>query len=412
MKKSIIYILSALSILGFLSSCAPDPNIGPVIEDSTKKPYESESYTAQTPEYITEEETSKYETLKNNAQSAFALVEQTSPEKFEYIVDNGEVTIKGYLGDDIVVRIPEKIDDCEVSIIEEGAFKDSHIRSICIPDTVKEINKGAFEGCANLTTMKMPIPENLEENSLGYIFGSTNEDYNGVSVPSGLSLIIINGELTEIPEKAFFGFKYLEGVVLPETCSHIGDFAFWGCSSLIYFGTPVGLQSIGRYTFGECLSLFCFDAGENTEDIGLGAFYGCNSLKEIKLPFVGGSAEENRFAGYIFGAKTADWNVNFIPDSLYSVELYDSCISIADKAFYKCHSLVCIKLSSNLETIGIRSFYGCISLAEITIPDTVRKIEDDAFFGCINLERVNMSGKTELGMQVFYGCKYTHNEEK
>ncbi len=405
-------LFALLALLALFSSCAPDPGYGAGDEEHSKKPYESETYTAATPAPITEEEAGEYESLKNNSQSAFASTPETEVASFEYKKENGKVTITGYKGKQIIVRVPEYIDGTQVTCVAERAFEGSNIKALCLPDTVTSVGKGALYGCENLTTLKMPLPQDLGDNSLGIIFGSANEEYNGATVPKDLSLIVISGDAESIPDKTFYGFRYLRGISLPDSCAEFGDFAFFGCSSLIYVNTPASLNTVGRYAFGECTSMFCADVGESVESIGLGAFYRCNGLKEIKLPFAGGSAGENRYFGYIFGAETADWNEKFVPRSLGTAEFYDTCTGIADKAFYRCTSLVDVKLPKGLENIGIRAFYGCISIEEILIPDTVKKIDDDAFFGCINLEKVTVSENTEIGMQAFYGCKYAPTAEE
>ena len=70
---------------------------------------------------------------------------------WDYVIDNNEVTITGYLGKEKEVRVPEKINNCPVTVIASSAFnRNGNIRYVYLPDSVKTIESNAFSECNRL----------------------------------------------------------------------------------------------------------------------------------------------------------------------------------------------------------------------------------------------------------------------
>ena len=75
---------------------------------------------------------------------------------YEYTINDGKVTITKYIGKNIEVKIPSKIDGAPVVKIGEAAFSGLQIRSVTIPSGVKEIDWFAFSGCTVLESVSIP----------------------------------------------------------------------------------------------------------------------------------------------------------------------------------------------------------------------------------------------------------------
>ena len=76
---------------------------------------------------------------------------------FEYKVENDNVTVMKYLGEDIDVTIPETIDGLPVTSVGTSSFLSKiKIESINLPPTIKYIEYGAFAGCSRLKTINLP----------------------------------------------------------------------------------------------------------------------------------------------------------------------------------------------------------------------------------------------------------------
>ncbi len=81
-----------------------------------------------------------------------ALQNQVDNQGVEYeLNDDGTLTIKGTMDGTVRdVVIPSELNGTPVTHIAEGAFKNSDIKSIVIPESVVSVGKGAFEGCTDL----------------------------------------------------------------------------------------------------------------------------------------------------------------------------------------------------------------------------------------------------------------------
>ncbi|GFH61918.1 hypothetical protein CTEN210_18394 [Chaetoceros tenuissimus] len=78
----------------------------------------------------------------------------------------------------------------------------------------------------------------------------------------------------------------------------------------------------------------------------------------------------------------------------------DSVQRIEHCAFYRCRSLVFVKLSTNLEYIGNGVFNACYSLTSIFIPPSCREIGNGAFYDCTKLIIFSVPHQTRLGETV------------
>jgi hypothetical protein len=80
------------------------------------------------------------------------LQNQVDNQGVEYeLNDDGTLTIKGTADGTVRdVVIPSELNGTPVTHIAEGAFKNSDIKSIVIPESVVSVGKGAFEGCTDL----------------------------------------------------------------------------------------------------------------------------------------------------------------------------------------------------------------------------------------------------------------------
>ena len=72
---------------------------------------------------------------------------------FNYIKENGGITITKYVGKQTNVQIPNKIEQLPVLKIAENAFADTKVKSVTLPSSCIEIDWFAFYGCYALNTI-------------------------------------------------------------------------------------------------------------------------------------------------------------------------------------------------------------------------------------------------------------------
>lgn len=177
-------------------------------------------------------------------------------------------------------------------------------------------------------------------------------------------------------------------ITIPEKASAIGEYAFSACTSLTSVSLTLGVQSIG-----------------------FGAFENCIALSQMTLPFIGNTADSNRFMSYIFGLddynninatniplKTVTiLNMMEVPDfafygfaKLTSVNFPTYYIRIGESAFYNCRALENFKLSEYLLSIDANAFYNCESLTSVTIPESVKSVGLGAYESCNSLREITI----------------------
>jgi hypothetical protein len=74
-------------------------------------------------------------------------------DQFEYIQENGGITVVRYTGKQKSVQIPNTINQLPVLKISENAFSNTNVTSIVLPSSCKEIDWFAFYGCYALTSV-------------------------------------------------------------------------------------------------------------------------------------------------------------------------------------------------------------------------------------------------------------------
>ncbi len=299
-----------------------------------------------------------------------------------------------------------------VTVIGSGAFYESRVNSIEIPQSVATIEDGAFQSCYSLGYVYIPdsvtsIGENVFDGckrltGIYGVKGSVAEKYalehklpfyGDFTWPGGTwslsdGTLTINGTGT-ISRGKGRPWKYLKfnKLVIGDGITAIGTNAFSSNILLEEVNLPKGLKSIGNKAFSGCKELTQIEIPESVETIGYKAFYNNILLEKITLSD---------------GLKTIDDYAFSKCRSLAEITIPGSVESIGRSSFSINTSLNKVILSSGLREIGQTAFSRCGSLTEITIPGTVQKIGRYAFSNCKSLHRAIIEeGVTKLPKYMF-----------
>lgn len=202
-----------------------------------------------------------------------------------------------------------------VQFLGRNAFERCGFASICIPDSVTEIEGNPFKNCKALRTVELSpnhplltvqdgmlidhvhqrvlrrlttgavciVPEGIKEIADG-AFGRIPE----------LTEITLPGSLEKIGEAAFI-YCGMREITIPKGIAEIARMAFYHCDQLETVHLQEGLRGIGWDAFSECASLSDIRLPNTLERIELRAFAHCTSLKQLTIP----ASVTTLYAGFV-----------------------------------------------------------------------------------------------------------------
>lgn len=212
-----------------------------------------------------------------------------------------------------------------VKYIGIGAFGESALSAVQIPEGVERIGNLAFWECPNLKTVSFPSTV-------------TRIEYQSFA-DSGLEYVTIPGTLKYIGEMSFMNCKKLKTVTIMEGVETIDMNAF-DSSALESVVIPAGVKKINDYAFNYCLNLRSVVINEGPLALGTGAFGYCSSLVSVSIPSSLMSIRGRAF---------------FKCSSLQTIDLPEVSY-IADDAFFQCAKLQTVYLRYREAVVTVRDY--------------------------------------------------------
>lgn len=224
-----------------------------------------------------------------------------------------------------------------ITAIGNGAFAETGLKNIVIPDGVTSIELQAFENCQDLESVT--LPQSLKK--LGY----------HVFANSGLTSLVIPEGITYLPQGTFNGCKNLETVTLPTTLETIEYNAFSN-SGLTSIFIPKGVTNISSTSFNYCGKLSTISVSD--ENTTYDSRNNCNAIIQTAT--------------------------NQILRGTSNTIIPNTATSIGDNAFNDINSLTSIVIPESVTSIGLYAFRFCNSLAEVVCKAKVApQLKSEAF---------------------------------
>ena len=252
--------------------------------------------------------------------------------------NDGGIVITRYKGKQTEMRVPDRIGKDIVREIGEYAFSPrgarltaeqkklrKSITKVTLPETVTEIEPGAFYDCYGLTSVNIPKAVRVIDN-------------NVFTHCTSLSDIDISGGVEITRSGAFYGCKNLMKIDIPDSVKEIGSSTFNNCEKISEIHIPSSVKQIGVEAFCSCKSLVSADILGEITAIEIGCFAFCDKLQRVTLP--------------------------------------PTVRKIRRMAFGRCLSLEEIIIPEGVNELGESVFLDCPKLRSVVFPKSLNKIRN------------------------------------
>lgn len=278
------------------------------------------------------------------------------------------------------------------SIQSADLSNDTSLRLLCSGSLAGGGELGVFQGCSNLTDVKLPItvPKQSEESSEEESSEEESNDGMVVGVQCFMASPVTKvdlGNAVELEKSAFEACDKLVEIKFPESLLAIGDDCFKTCEALttVDFGK---LKSIGNTAFVECNKLVLSKGlPDELEYIGSGAFKEDESIGEVKFGPQLETIDSDAFADA--AVTKLDFERATHLETINGGAFSGTPI---DKVEIK---------NTKVATIPTSLFSGCTNLTSASFGDEVAYISEDALAACTKLRKLDFACTTTVNSKVF-----------
>lgn len=325
-----------------------------------------------------------------------------------------------------------------ITKIMQGAFYKTLVGTVVVPQSVVEIEFGAFAYADGLVDLTVPfIGGSMAENRyMLYIFGgyiierdgeNGEKEYgtnNSGAAPASLKTVRVSQSLTVVPQFAFAYLDNVSTVALKGAIEEIGLYAYYN-TAIKKLTIPKTVTKIGKYAYANMYELEeVVVPGSVGANLGEGAFYAASALKSIRLEE--GVTVIPFGAFYPYSSTNNQTGTRTFSSSIEEIYLPSTLVEIGERAFAYAgtnyrgpleirHNDFKLVMADNmqLKKIGNSAFY-MSAVKEMDLPATLTEIGDFSFAYCYQLatitfgDAVNGSALEKIGAASFICCTALH----
>lgn len=217
-----------------------------------------------------------------------------------------------------------------------------------------------------------------------------------------LSSVIIPDSVTSIGNFAFRGMDKLKEITIPDSVTSIGFQTFWGNRSMTAVRIPASLTVLGFGSFGFCDSLNTIEIDPENPVYEMRGSMLVNKKENVLYYHL--DQDEGTFE-IPEGIELIEVDAFEKNEKLKEIIIPDTVKEIKNSAFSYCSNLTGIRLPKDIDTIEAYTFSSCDKLLSVTIPEGVHTIYARAFEGCRSLKEVVIPASvTNIDSTAFTDC--------
>ena len=230
------------------------------------------------------------------------------------------------------------------------------------------IGSYAFNACSNMETMKLG-------NDVTSIGASAFEDCKL------LKSIVIPDNVKEIGDYAFSGCKKITNIKIGSKVDSIGSSAFQNCEEILQIEIPKSVLKIGDNAFDKCRSLKYVSIEDRDTVLTIGrsvssSYDRWNNKVYNYYSIFRHSPLDSVYIGGDMIYETSPFSSN---ETLRTVTIGDNKKSIEPYEFSHCSKLIDVNIGNGVSVIGYDAFYNCSSLSTVSLGANVQKIGESVF---------------------------------
>ena len=369
----------------------------PETADLPSKPFGSTKKAAKTPAKTAEDTFVKTSSKTQTKPAAKTTVPakmktiQTADGEIEYDPEEFTITEKGvlkkYTGKNAVVVIPDGVKVIGVGKLHGvGAFEETEITAVTIPNSVTKINDHAFKCCENLESVA--IPDSVEDIGWGAFAECSRLERINIPAKTEIYEDFVDNcsSLRQIEIDADNPIYCCEdGVIYNKTKFRIVCYLCGKESAS--FRIPDSVEEIidaNRFSGNKHLQRFEISEGHKHFSVIDGVLFNKDATRLIRCP-----------AGY-------QSPVYKMPESVTTVGSF---------AFAGCENIKQVAVSPRATAIKACAFQNCKCLEIVSIPDTIKDIGEYAFYQSAIKSIIIPDGVTEIEYRTFGCCEKLTNVE-